>query len=77
MVIQVDEKGTERTGGLTFPVMHKVDNVKLLMEIDSGVRSVAVRRFKESLIVNQIVQTLHRSANILYVCLHKNVLTIL
>ena len=29
--------------------------------------------FKESLIVNQMVQTLHTSANILHVCIHKNV----
>ena len=44
---------------------------------------MAARRFKftesakESLIVNQMVQTLHTSANILHVCIHKNVLTIL
>ena len=45
----------------------------------SGVGSMAMRRFKftESLIVNQMVQTLHTSANILHVCIHKNVLTIL
>ena len=46
---------------------------------NSGVRSVAVRRFKftESLIVNQMVQTLYTSANILHVCKHKNMLTML
>ena len=51
-----------------------------LMKVSfTGVRSVVVRRFKfnESLIVNQMVQTLHTSANILHVCIHKNELTIL
>ena len=32
-------------------------------------------KFKESLIVIQMVQTLHTSANILHVCIHKNELT--
>ena len=34
-------------------------------------------KYKESLIVIQMVQTLHASANILHVCIHKNVLTML
>ena len=34
-------------------------------------------KVKESLIVIQMVQTLHASANILHVCIHKNVLTML
>ena len=32
-------------------------------------------KFKESLIVIWMVQTLHTSANIMHVCMHKNVLT--
>ena len=32
-------------------------------------------KFKESLIAIQMLQTVHTSANILYVCIHKNVLT--
>ena len=30
-------------------------------------------KFNESLIVNQMVQTLHASANILHVCIHTNI----
>ena len=43
----------------------------------SGVGSLPVCRFKftENLIVIPMVQTLHTSANILHVCIHKNVLT--
>ena len=33
-------------------------------------------KFKESLILIQMVQTLHTSANILHVCIHKNVLSV-
>ena len=45
--------------------------------------SLAICRFKfaeklkESLIVIQMVQSLHTSANILHVCIHKNVITML
>ena len=34
-------------------------------------------KFKESLILIQMVQTLHTSANILHVCIHQNMLTML
>ena len=33
-------------------------------------------KFKESLMLIPMVQTLHTSANILHVCIHKNVLKI-
>ena len=36
---------------------------------------LSLLKIKKSLIVIQIVQTLHTSANILHVCIHKNVLT--
>ena len=49
--------------------------------IKSEVGSLAISRFKfklmfkESLIVIQVMLTLHTSANILNVCIHNNVLT--
>ena len=43
----------------------------------TGMESLAVCKFKftESLIIIPMVQTLHTPANILHVCIHKNVLT--
>ena len=38
---------------------------------------LSLLKVKESLLVIQMVQTLHTPAKILYVCIHKNVLTIL
>ena len=37
--------------------------------------SLSLLKVKESLIVIQMVQMLHTSANILHVCIHKNVST--
>ena len=33
MVIQGDEKGTERMSELSFPVMHKVGNVDIFVQL--------------------------------------------
>ena len=41
-----------------------------------AVHSLSLLKVNESLMVIQMVQTLHTSANILHICIHKNVLTV-